>query len=501
MKVLKILLFLLSTNFLVSQNDEGIEICFQLQNYVNEFTSDKDAELALDKILFTIGASKNFVLVPCEKISNAVAITYKGERYILYDKNFISEISRNTNEYSGLFILAHEVGHHVNGHTRDFLLSNVLDSESLEKQRNDELEADEFAAFIVTKLGASLNEINEVINLIGSDKNDLFSTHPERDKRLIAVKNGYDNAESQKEVIVVDANSNKISSSNISDSYNSALAYNSKDRLPPNERKGKKILIGKTTNVQKFSLWEKHSTKDLEDWLNNFPEILNDPFKLEDAYKQRADLRVNSFTKGQPLGDGSQNLQLYINQTKHKVKPMEFEFADKYDPYNFDIYSEYRKYGFQDHHFFRIFINNFLEMPKYPIGDKLNRKYANFEYLFDNGVKGYITVGLYGWTDANYIDEGSSEVFTSKESYPWPSEIDLTENLHLSKHHFKSIITFFNNLKTANTLFLRMSEVFSFNGYSDEQKKIFDTSKLSYEFPITFKFDLKRSSKGLSLSY
>jgi hypothetical protein len=75
----------------------------------NNFISDSEAENALDKILNTIGASKNFVLTPCSEINNAVATSYKGIRYILYDKEFMRSINSRTNNWASLAILAHEV--------------------------------------------------------------------------------------------------------------------------------------------------------------------------------------------------------------------------------------------------------------------------------------------------------------------------------------------------------------------------------------------------------
>jgi hypothetical protein len=61
-------------------------------------------------------------------------------------------------------------------------------------------------------------------------------------------------------------------------------------------------------------------------------------------------------------------------------------------------------------------------------------------------------------------------------------------------------------MKKANTLYLKLEEIFLWNGYTDKDKKIFSTSKGVYEDYIThtnytYKFDLKGSSKALSLEY
>ena len=111
----------------------------------------------------------------------------------------ISDIlTNNTNKWSNLFILAHEVGHHVNGHTRDFaLIDSDFNEESLFDKRQDELEADQFAGFILAKLGASLDETTKAIELISSNSDDTFSTHPNKAKRLNAIRLGYFKANPQ----------------------------------------------------------------------------------------------------------------------------------------------------------------------------------------------------------------------------------------------------------------------------------------------------------------
>ena len=226
MKKLLLLLFVL--HFVsYGQKADGLEICFEVQKSLKGFAADKEADDALDEILAVIGAAKNFYLIPCDEINNALALTYKGERFILYDKDFIDRINKATNDWSGKFILAHEVGHHINGHTRDFLIASVLDDQTKEKQREEELEADEFAGFIVAKLGAKYNQIKELINTISSEKDDRYSTHPNRSKRLEAIRKGFDKVkiltpkqeqivvktpkkEENKEVVVIEPDNNVI---------------------------------------------------------------------------------------------------------------------------------------------------------------------------------------------------------------------------------------------------------------------------------------------------
>lgn len=192
-----VLLFFVQVS--LGQTKSALELCIQYQNSINSFSSEKKVNESLDKILNVIGASKNFILVPCDDIRNALAVTFKGERLILFDEVFMSKITELSNNWSNLFILAHEVGHHINGHTRDFLLAPILDDYSLDDRRKEELEADEFASFIVSKLGASYSNIEETIFLISNNESDQYSTHPSYDKRIAAVKKGFERASNSRD--------------------------------------------------------------------------------------------------------------------------------------------------------------------------------------------------------------------------------------------------------------------------------------------------------------
>ena len=186
---------LIFINFSVlAQTKESIELCLALQE--NSFSNNIEAEKALDKILNTIGAKRNFIISPCSEIENAVAISYRGLRYILYDKAFLNKLNSYSNNWFGMTVLAHEVGHHINGHAIDVLLAlgKVVEPKSLKKRRKQELEADEFAAFVLAKLGAPLEEIKKNISLISTDGDDSYSTHPSRQKRLSAIVSGYKKA-------------------------------------------------------------------------------------------------------------------------------------------------------------------------------------------------------------------------------------------------------------------------------------------------------------------
>lgn len=229
------LVFLLS-NFLFSQNldynngYESVRICTAIQG--NNFVSEKSADEALTKILSVIGASKRFVLQECSNINNAVALTLNGVRYIMYDPEFMSEL-KYSSDWTNMFILAHEVGHHINGHSVDVILSsNGMGKEtSLSTKRIQELEADEFAGFVLGRLGATLSQTQSVMKTISSDGDDSYSTHPSRSKRLNAIKRGFENSGGYVDSSNLDIKKGKTIDSPYSNSRYTGVEYQTRNDL------------------------------------------------------------------------------------------------------------------------------------------------------------------------------------------------------------------------------------------------------------------------------
>ena len=63
------------------------------------------------------------------------------------------------------------------------LLYETIDSETEAKQREQELDADLFAAMVIARLGGSLEDIIEVIKNISTNESDLKSSHPNKEKK------------------------------------------------------------------------------------------------------------------------------------------------------------------------------------------------------------------------------------------------------------------------------------------------------------------------------
>ena len=175
---------------------DASELCGIRVQTANSFSSNIDAQKALDKIIAVTGISKRFALYQCSGINNCEAITFRGIRYIFYDPAFMKSITSSAGSWTNLSILAHEVGHHVNAHSLDWLAlaSGAIQPISLEQKRQQELEADEFSGFVLAKLGATLLQAQAAVKLVSDNSDDSYSTHPSKNKRLAAIEKGYNQA-------------------------------------------------------------------------------------------------------------------------------------------------------------------------------------------------------------------------------------------------------------------------------------------------------------------
>ena len=189
---LKYLTLLIFPLLIFSQNSEysGKKIS-NICDYViaNSFSSNIDAQNALEMVLSVTGSNQRFAIKQCDNIFNAIAIVdNQGVRYILYDKEFLDLVASGNK--SKLSILAHEVGHHIYEHT-------LSEPKTLEESRKWELEADEYSGFVMYKLGATLVEAQQAVSNLGPDFDDTYSTHPTKSKRLQAIENGFIRAKNE----------------------------------------------------------------------------------------------------------------------------------------------------------------------------------------------------------------------------------------------------------------------------------------------------------------
>ncbi len=112
-----------------------------------------EVEALIERIVTVSGLRKNFE-VRAAPVANAAAVISDGRRYILYNPRFAVELRRmNGRIWSFMSVLAHEVGHHLNGHT----LANDGSRPPIE------LEADYFSGFVLQKMGAPLTDAQLVM--------------------------------------------------------------------------------------------------------------------------------------------------------------------------------------------------------------------------------------------------------------------------------------------------------------------------------------------------
>lgn len=148
------------------------------QTYVVD--SKKEAKDAVENIVRYTGLTQNFEIVENSNIRNAKAYIKKKKRYIEYNPEFMLRVKdRTKSDWGSISVLAHEIGHHLSGHTL------------IKRRRNlqEELDADRFSGFIMYKMGATLEEAKACAQNMELNSNP--ATHPPKTERLIAITLGW----------------------------------------------------------------------------------------------------------------------------------------------------------------------------------------------------------------------------------------------------------------------------------------------------------------------
>ena len=140
------------------------------------------------EIMKYTGLPANFVVVE-GKVPNAAAVIMQGpdqvpRRVIAYNPAFMGQVIEATksNNWAPVSIMAHEIGHHLSGHT-------IVPGGS---QPPIELESDKFSGFVLYKMGAPLADAQRAIATLIPEKDG--ETHPGRRKRLAAIESGWKEA-------------------------------------------------------------------------------------------------------------------------------------------------------------------------------------------------------------------------------------------------------------------------------------------------------------------
>ena len=147
-----------------------------------------DVREMLQDIIDVTGLQTDINLKEADVLNIQASISHR-KRYISYNPTYIASLNKMTrNKWAVMTLLAHEVGHHLNGHT----IRKGGSTPELE------LEADEFAGFILQKLGATLQESQNVMHYISIAKESR--THPAKNSRLRAIEKGWNKAAAAEQI-------------------------------------------------------------------------------------------------------------------------------------------------------------------------------------------------------------------------------------------------------------------------------------------------------------
>lgn len=121
-------------------------------------------------------------------IPNAAAAIVGEKRYILINPGYMEYVKNEAGtNWAIAIVLAHEIGHHLSGHTL----------EKTGSRPEKELEADQYSGYVLNLMGASLRET--LNSRAGLRDIEVVTTHPKRADRLQAIENGWRLAKQNKQ--------------------------------------------------------------------------------------------------------------------------------------------------------------------------------------------------------------------------------------------------------------------------------------------------------------
>jgi Peptidase family M48 len=224
---------LLLTLSVFSQKQDSLS----LENYV--FEPDKIAKEAVGKIVQYTGLNSNFVIIPDQSINTAIAYLKNNKRYIAYNPKFIEKLNNKANtNWAAVSVLAHEIGHHLSGHTI-----------SKNQSPGNELIADKFSGFILYQMGASIKNAKAALSTIGHEMDT--TKHPPKHARLNAISEGWLEAKELKNTTAYvngDSKKNNLTKFIYKCTFkgdDNIYFVDAKDNIIWYDNNGKAIIIGK----------------------------------------------------------------------------------------------------------------------------------------------------------------------------------------------------------------------------------------------------------------
>jgi TPR repeat protein len=227
MKKLLLILFLLTSQSNISNAQllsDITDVCGE-----NITVNEGNSFFIISELCKVANVKNNFLLIPCKNITYCNAFQKNYKKYIFYNPEFIKQLknfnfglgltvdSINTkfNEWEAVASFAHEISHHLCGHL-------PVGNCKLTKQEM-ELQADEYAGYLLYKLNASLSQSQKLFNSKDFPINQTVD-YPARLDRLTAVKKGYENAQRQLVINVENSTISYRKLGNLSQEENNKLA-------------------------------------------------------------------------------------------------------------------------------------------------------------------------------------------------------------------------------------------------------------------------------------
>ncbi|MBL8000858.1 MAG: M48 family metalloprotease [Flavobacteriales bacterium] len=141
------------------------------------------AKEAVYRIVQHSGLLPTFTVREDAQVRTANAYIKGHERVIAYNPGFMARILDSTRtDWSAVSVLAHEIAHHLLGHT--------LDPDAMHP--GDELACDRYSGFILHRMGATLEESLAAMEVAGNVHGTR--SHPPKHARLAAIRQGWEEA-------------------------------------------------------------------------------------------------------------------------------------------------------------------------------------------------------------------------------------------------------------------------------------------------------------------
>ena len=149
-------------------------------------TAPSECSSAVARIMGFTGLPANFTVVS-GPIDNAAAVILLDQnrvprRVIAFNPRFMTAAQAEVggDPWGPISIMAHEIAHHLSGHT-------IVPGGS---RPEIELEADKFSGFVMQKMGAPLGSATQMILKVGADH--ASPTHPAKQQRAAAIRQGWE---------------------------------------------------------------------------------------------------------------------------------------------------------------------------------------------------------------------------------------------------------------------------------------------------------------------